>query len=49
MEGLEVFGWPEFKAFAERLGVDTSKPIKRIEFALEGGALLRRGQDRAAG
>jgi len=32
VDGFTVFRWPEFKAFAERLGLDLSKPIKTLVF-----------------
>ena len=41
VDGYEVFHWPEFLAFAERCGVDTSRYIKSISFSLvEGETVL---------
>jgi sugar diacid utilization regulator len=35
VQSAEVFQWPEFKALAERLGVDMSKHIVRIAIFLD--------------
>ena len=50
MDGYEVFHWPEFLAFAQRCGVDTTKAIKSISFSLEEGSsvlitLVQMGED----
>ena len=33
--GRDVWRWPEFQAFAKRLGIDTSKPNTSLSITLE--------------
>jgi sugar diacid utilization regulator len=38
--GNEVWTWPEFVAFAKRLGVDLNKPTKRLVITIANGEMV---------
>ena len=39
VDSYEVFHWPEFRAFAERLGVPLGKPIRSLTVHLAMGQI----------
>lgn len=45
IEGSDVYNWPEFKAFAERLGIDWALPTTKLTITLGVGELVLVAQD----